>query len=223
MERMKPHDTARRDFLLQMSGAAGAAWLTAQWPSVLAAADHAHQAVKSSTPAKLEVLTTEQARQVEAIASQIIPTDDTPGAKEAGVVYFIDRALKTFASESKPAYEQGIVSVNELTKKKYPGTKTFADATLEQQEAVMVELTSEKGKIEGGRRFGPDREGDFFDTIRMHTIMGFLVDPSAGGNRDYAGWKVVGRDADFSFAPPFGHYDKNYPGWQAAKAEAEKK
>jgi hypothetical protein len=34
---------------------------------------------------------------------------------------------------------------------------------------------------------------------------------------------VVGRDPDHTFSPPYGYYDKNYPGWQAAKAEAEKK
>jgi hypothetical protein len=33
---------------------------------------------------------------------------------------------------------------------------------------------------------------------------------------------VVGRDPAESFSPPFGYYDKNYPGWPAAKAQAEK-
>jgi gluconate 2-dehydrogenase gamma chain len=220
---MKPQETARRDFLLQASGAAGAAWLSAQWPAVLAAADHAHQAVKSQTPGRFEVLTPEQARQVEAVASQIIPTDDLPGAREAGVVYFIDRALKTFASDAKSTYEKGIAHLNQLASTKYPGTKSFADATTEQQEALLVELTAAKDEGETRRRFGPEDSEDFFETVRMHTVFGFLADPSAGGNRDYAGWKVVGRDPDFTFSPPFGDYDKNYPGWQAAKAELEKK
>src|SRR5580658_2392998 len=124
---MKRDENARRNFLLQAGGAAAAAWISAQWPAVIAAAEHAHQSVKSPIPGKFEVLTSEQARQVEAITSQIIPTDDSPGAREAGVVYFIDRALKTFASSSKPLYEKGIIQVNELTRAKYPGTKSFAD------------------------------------------------------------------------------------------------
>ena len=73
------------------------------------------------------------------------------------------------------------------------------------------------------RRIGPEESDDFFQTVRMHTIFGFLADPSAGGNKDYAGWKVIGRDPAFTFSPPYGYYDKNYPGWQAAKAEMEKK
>ena len=35
------------------------------------------------------------AAEIEAIAARIIPSDATPGAREAGVVYFIDRALST--------------------------------------------------------------------------------------------------------------------------------
>ncbi|MGB2663537.1 MAG: gluconate 2-dehydrogenase subunit 3 family protein [Candidatus Acidiferrum sp.] len=221
-EPTKPHEPARRQFLLQATGAAGAAWFTAQWPAIAAAAQHAHQAASAKTPAKFEVLSAEQAREVEAIASQIIPTDDLPGAKEAGVVYFIDHGLKTFASDSVPVYEKGLAHLNQLTTTKYPGTKSFADASAEQQEALLIELTTENG-AEGHRRLGPEESSDFFETIRMHVIFGFLADPSAGGNRDYAGWKVAGRDSAYMFSPPFGFYDKNYPGWLAAKAEAEKK
>jgi Gluconate 2-dehydrogenase subunit 3 len=221
-EPKKPHEPARRQFLLQATGAAGAAWISAQWPAIVAAAEHAHQAATSKAPAKFEVLTAEQAREVEAIASQIIPTDDLPGAKEAGVVYFIDRALKTFGSDSVPIYEKGLAHLNQLTTTKYPGTKSFADTTAEQQETLLIALITESG-AEGNRRLGPEKSRDFFNTIRMHTIFGFLADPSAGGNRDYAGWKVAERDPAYTFTPPFGFYDKNYPGWQAAKAEAEKK
>ncbi|MEE8042190.1 MAG: hypothetical protein V3T15_05270 [Pseudomonadales bacterium] len=32
----------------------------------------------------------------------------------------------------------------------------------------------------------------FFETVRAHTVLGFLADPKYGGNRDYAGGKVMG-------------------------------
>jgi Gluconate 2-dehydrogenase subunit 3 len=214
-----PPQAARREFLFRAGGAAGAAWISAQWPAILAAAQHAHQTTSSKSPAKLEVLSPEQARQVEAVASQIIPTDDLPGAREAGVVYFIDRALKTFASDTLPVYQAGLAHLNELTSAKYRGTKSFADATVEQQEAVLTDLATGQGNEQ--RRLGAQRDGDFFQTVRIHTILGFLVDPSAGGNRDYVGWKVIGRDPDHTFSPPYGYYDNNYPGWEAAKAKAE--
>ena len=47
------------------------------------------------------------------------------------------------------------------------------------------------------------------------------------GNRDGAGWKVIGRAREYMFQPPFGYYDKGYPGWEVAAKEemkeAEKK
>jgi gluconate 2-dehydrogenase subunit 3-like protein len=221
---MKPYQAARRDFLLQAGGAAGAAWISAQWPAVVAAAQHAHEAATSKTPAKFDVLTPEQARQVEAIASQIIPTDELPGAREAGVVYFVDRALKTFAKDSLSTYEKGIAGLNQATSERYPSVKSFADASAEQQESLLAELTeNQKPQAAQLRRRVQFVSDDFFQIIWQHTVFGFLADPAAGGNRDYAGWKVIGRDPAHSFSPPFGFYDKDYPGWQAASPETETK
>lgn len=221
---MKTGETARREFLYRSGGAAVFALMSAQWPSILAAAQHAHDTTKAGGTPHFEVLTSEQARNVEAIAAQIIPSDELPGAREAGVVFFIDRALKTFAKDSRPVYQQGLADVNRMTTAKYPGVKAFADATAEQQEKIMVELMDELSHpFSGPRTRRPSPSDDFAQAIWQHTILGFLVDPDAGGNRDYAGWKAIDRDPAHSFSPPFGYYDKDYPGWQAASAETEKK
>jgi len=221
---MKTSQAARREFLLRTGGAAMATWVNAQWPSILAAAQHAHEAVKSSGTTHFDVLTPEEARNIEAIASQIIRSDDLPGAREAGVVFFIDRALKTFASDALPVYEKGLAGVNQLTSQKYPGVKSFADATPEQQESLMAVLAqSLNPPASGMRRRRQAGSADFMQTIWQHTIYGFLADPEAGGNRDYAGWKAIDRDPAHSFSPPFGFYDKDYPGWQATSSETGKK
>jgi hypothetical protein len=34
---------------------------------------------------------------------------------------------------------------------------------------------------------------------------------------------VVGRDREHTFQPPFGYYDKDYPGWESAMKQVEKK
>jgi hypothetical protein len=49
-----------------------------------------------------------------------------------------------------------------------------------------------------------------------------LIDPDFGGNPNGVGWKVIDREREHIFQPPFGYYDKDYPGWQPAK-EADKK
>jgi gluconate 2-dehydrogenase gamma chain len=220
---MSSFQSARRDFLHLLSGSVGAAWLTANWPVLLSAAEHAHQAVKSGNAA-LEVFTAEQARELDALTSRIIPTDDVAGAHEAGVVYFIDRALKTFASDNLPAYKTGLTEVQARTTKLFPGVARFSAATSDQQDKILAELFAESEKQDATRRLDPSAErSSFVETLRIHTVFGYLVDPESGGNRNYSGWKAIGRDPAHTFAPPFGFYDQDYPGWQPAPAEAEKK
>jgi gluconate 2-dehydrogenase gamma chain len=214
--------SSRRDFLLRMGGVAAASLIQTQWPAIAAAAQHAHQAVKSGSSQSFAVLTPEQAKEVEAISACIIPTDEQPGAREAGVVYFIDVALKTFASDSKPVYDKGIPEVNALTTKLYPGLTLFSAASAEQQEKILTAYTADQEHTRGRFRRSPDG-ADFFQTISFHTKFGFLVDPEGGGNRDYVGWKVINRDPAHSFSPPFGFYDKDYPGWHPTSGDTDKK
>ena len=87
----------RRKFLSHGITALGATWTAAHWPALLAAAEHAHHVVLFPEDQKWEFFTAAEAKEVEALASCIIPNDGTPGAREAGVVYFIDRALVTFS------------------------------------------------------------------------------------------------------------------------------
>ncbi len=213
---MKANESARRHFLQTMGGIAGAAWLNVQWPLIAAAAQHAHEAVKSTRPIRFDALTPAEAIEVTAIAARIIPTDADPGATEAGVVYFIDRALKTFSSGDLPVYKAGLAEMNATTNELFPGIKLFSAASTEQQDRVLGEISSEQKVHEGSRRGGPRQSAVFFPLIWGHTLMGFLADPEAGGNFDYVGWKVIGRDPAHTFSPPFGYYDNHYPGWQAA-------
>ena len=213
---MKSDLEPRRDFLLQLGGLAGAAWIEALWPAVLAAAQHAHEAAKGKSVQAFEVLTPDQAKQIEAITSQIIPTDELPGAREAGVVYFIDRALKTFASDTRSVYQKGLADVSRISADLFPGIQNISEATPEQQEQIVAELMA-------GRSTLALAGSDFPQVIWLHTIFGFLLDPEAGANRDYVGWKVLGRDSAHSFSPPFGFYDKDYPGWQPNSPETDKR
>lgn len=207
-------------------GAAGisAAWLTAEWPGMVSAATHAHAAAASPDPVKFEFFTPQEAAEVEAMASRIIPSDGTPGAKEAGVVYFIDRALVTFAVDSQKDYREGIAEVQSLVAEKFPAIKKFSAATPEQQDAVLEELSSSNAKMTASRRNRPGGNSQpFFETIRYHTIAGFLIDPESDrrGNRDGVGWKVIGRDPGHVFQPPFGALDKDYPGWKPEGGESK--
>jgi gluconate 2-dehydrogenase gamma chain len=198
--------------------------MTSHWPAVLAAADHAHAAARSTTPPKFEFFTPEQAVEVDAISARIIPTDETPGAREAGVIYFIDRALKTFASDYQKAFTDGLPELQARTREMFPNAEKFSAATPDQQDAILHSLDRKSPPVERPFRSRPEAQ-DFFETLRSFTIHGFLIDPDSdkGGNRDGVGWKVIGREREHMFQPPFGYYDKDYPGWQPLVKEADKK
>ena len=75
---------SRRNFLLKSFSASSAAWLAANWPAEVAAAE------KAQGMGNFTYFSRPQAADIDAMAAQIYPTTDTPGAREAQVVYFID-------------------------------------------------------------------------------------------------------------------------------------
>ncbi len=212
---------SRRDFLSRGSAAVSAVWLSAHWPAIVAAAEHAHQAAKSSAPRKFQFFTPEEAVEIDAISARIIPSDETPGAREAGVVYFIDRALTTFAVDDQKTYREGLPSLQARVRELFPSVEKFSSATPEQQDQILHSLDEQTGPARRHSRPG-GASSSFFQAIRVHTIVGFLVEPDSGGNRDGVGWKVIGRDPEHMFQPPFGYYDKDYAGWQPNPPDAEK-
>src|SRR5690348_5848858 len=113
-------DLNRRDFLVRASSGIGAVWLTTHWPAVLQAAAHARQAARSATAPKYSFFTPEEAAEVDAITARIIPSDETPGAREAGVVFFIDHALSTFATDSQKAYREGLPEIQARVHEMFP-------------------------------------------------------------------------------------------------------
>ena len=124
-------DIGRRNFLLQSCTGISAVWISSNFPALLSAAKHARDTAQSAAP-KLTFFTPDQAIEMDAITSRIIPTDDTPGAHEAGVVYFIDRALKTFAVDEQKNYRAGLSEIAARTKELFPSLDKFSAATPEE-------------------------------------------------------------------------------------------
>ena len=176
--------STRRLWLSQCVGLAALA-------EVAAAQQHAHDSVASSTPPPFQTLTPAEAAEIDAITSQIVPSSDGPGAHEAGVVYFIDRALSTFDSDLRESYRTGMAGVQQKRKEMFTGSASIAALTSDQQIRLIhgIETT------------------DFFELLRTHTMYGFLGNPSYGGNRDRVGWKLIGFEDRMAYQPPFWYYD----------------
>jgi len=143
-------------------------------------------------PSALHHFDAKTAAEIEALVEQILPSDETPGAREAGVVYFIDRALTTFDHDRQEDYRQGLREVQARRQTLFPESQSIAKLT----EPQCIEL------LQAVER------SDFFQLLRFHTMAGFLGNPSYGGNRDHVGWKLIGFDHKMFYQPPFGYYDK---------------
>src|SRR5258707_9890743 len=141
---MNTKGKSRRSFLIQSAGTLNAAWIAAHYHDILSAQQYASKS-EGGAPPKLAFFTAEQAAEIEAMADQIIPTDDTPGAREARVIYFIDRALATFASEERAALVEGLNDLQRKTRKRFGKTKRFSDLSSGQQTELLKGI--EKGQF----------------------------------------------------------------------------
>jgi len=215
------NELSRRRFLSQTGLGVSAAWVSAHWPEMVSAATHARQAVQSGAVYKFEFFTPAEAVEIDALSARIIPSDDTPGAREAGVLYFIDRALVTFASSDQQKCRDGLTQLQTVVQEKFPGVEKFSAATTEQQDEILRTMDTNQKEPTIGRL--QESSQKFFEALRVATISGFLIDPEVGlGNRGGVGWKLIGREPAHSFEPPFGYYDQDYPGWQPAPKMADK-
>jgi hypothetical protein len=180
---------SRRQFVALASSAAAGVWLTATWSDILAAGLHAAQATK------FETLTPDDAIEIEAATAQIVPTDATPGAREARVVYFIDKALSTWAKDQKPKFQSVAKELRSRAAKAQRGAKSFASLSSDKQIAVLTAMEKETPPL--------------FGLLRYATIAGMLANPEWGGNYQKTGWRWIGFDDRFSWGAPFGWYDQN--------------
>ena len=191
---MNTGNSSRRQFLLGSVSGLSSAWLALRWPSILAAQEHAQRAAESGQPAQFQFFSPQEAVEIEAVAAQIIPSDDGLGAREAQVIYFIDRVLVTFDRDKQPAYTQGLKDLRNRTQELFSSANRFSSLTPAQQIQLLAAI----------------EKTDFFELVRLHTIMGYLSRPEYGGNHDQAGWKLIGFEDQMTYHPPFGYYDSEY-------------
>jgi gluconate 2-dehydrogenase gamma chain len=181
---------SRREFVATV-GSIGAVWLLVDVAEHSEAMAHAAHQVGQARPT-LTVLTREQATEVEAFASRIIPTDDTPGAREAGVVYFIDRGLSGWAKDQRPMFTEGLAKLSRDVGAKFRGQTKLSALTPAQQDEVLKSI----------------EQTPFFGAVRFATIAGMFSLPTHGGNKDFVGWKLVGQEPAMEFKSPFSWYDQ---------------
>jgi gluconate 2-dehydrogenase gamma chain len=175
---------SRRLFLARLLTGSGAALALSALPQFAAAHDH----FKKTKPGdyKFTSFSAAEARELDAVCERIIPSEDGPGAREAGSVIFIDYVVTHFEPELLSTFRKGLADLAEQS-----APKLFSELPTEQQIAIL-------------KKYDTTEE---FKKLRDYAIFGFLSDPTYGGNRDHVGWQYIGFEDDGMFFPPFGYYD----------------
>ena len=206
---MNDQGFGRRDFL-KGAVVGGAAAATTTTSLTLPQSAQAQQPAAAPTAAGYAHLNLEEAAFVEALVDHMVPADElSPKGTDIGINVYIDRALagawgqgdrlymqgpwkKGVPSQGyqlplTPAqlYRAGIEATNAHCRKAYG--KPFEGITAEQREAVLVALSTGKLSFENG-----PPANVFWTTLYQTVMQGMFSDPIHGGNRDKAGWRMIG-------------------------------
>ena len=166
---------------------------------------------------------------VDAAIARLIPADDLgPGAKEAGVGDFIDSQLAGPYGAARTWYMQGpwsdgtpeqgwqsklgpaqmyraAIAATEAHCAGQYGGRRFSQLDAATQDKLLHGL--EKGDIQLAQA---DAKA-FFELLWQNTQEGFLADPMYGGNRGFAGWKLIGFPGPrYNYVAEIKQYGKRY-------------
>jgi len=130
--------------------------------------------------------TPEEALCVIALCEQIIPKDQSPGATDAGVIFYIDRQLSAVFQYDQETYRSGIKNLQIYCQK--TSGKNFELLATEEQKRIMKLM--ESNQINPSE-WSSGRPSDFFELIRSHTMQGFYGSPIHGGNKDFMSFEML--------------------------------
>ncbi len=198
---MTKHDEARRAFLKGAAAGAGALAGTGLAPQAIpeaiakpherhktAAADAAEAPahMRASGEGHGAFFNDADAATVVAFTERLMPgAPGMPGARDADVLNYIDLALAGAYADQQDFYRRGLAQLEAFCQQAHQASFARLDAA--RQDAVITAL--EEGKAAG---FTWPTAQSFFNTLRTHTMEGMFADPVYGGNKDFAGWRLVG-------------------------------
>lgn len=133
-------------------------------------------------PVVHKTLSDEEFAIMSAAVERVLPKDEDPGAIDAGVPNYVDAMLaNTEMAKSRADFVPGLHALNRRCKRMFQ--TDFVQATDAQRDEVLTVFKN-----------SPDKSGEarWYDLLLALTLEGYLGDPSYGGNRNRAGWALVG-------------------------------
>ncbi len=149
------------------------------------------QAQEGTVKVPLRFFSAAEARVIAAACDRIFPSDASgPGAKEAGVVIYIDRQLAGPYGADKYRYTKGpfVESVPEH------GYQAKANPRETYREGI-AKLGTNFDQLPADaqiQKLQSLEKTHFFQLLRAHTIEGMFSDPMHGGNAGLIGWQLIG-------------------------------
>ena len=193
---MTKHDPDRRAFLVRATASAGAIAGAGLVSEAIAQNPGLHNEPKAKTNAPAQpqqnlegrgaFFNRSDALTIEAFTERLMPgATGKPGARDAGVLNYIDLALAGFHVGLQDFYRSGLKQLDAYCRNTY--REPFLRLDTSRQDEVITAL--EEGKATG---FTWPTAQEFFETIRAHTLEGMFADPIYGGNKSFAGWRLIG-------------------------------
>ena len=163
-----------------------------------------HAAALAQGRAPNVFLSETEARILTALCDRLIPEDEFPSASQAGVINYIDLQLAGDWGKGEGLYnkephfpgkpEQGYqlpytpaaLYRRALEAIANDRQTNFLGRDAAGQDAFLTELQK------GTRSLGDIPAHVFFGMLMQNTLEGYFADPIYGGNRDYAGWRMLG-------------------------------
>ena len=177
---------SRRAFVAELGQSSFAVGLLSQLPLLASIVGCAR------TTGALKHLSASEAASMRAFAARILPSEPgIPGAEEAGAVYFVDQALaRPFFAPLVPVIHRGLAELDERARSAGED-RGFASLPESAQIGVMRQMERQP----------------FFAAARTLVLAGTFADAAYGGNRNGAGFTMIGMRHEPAYSAPFGWYD----------------
>jgi gluconate 2-dehydrogenase gamma chain len=141
----------------------------------------------SNPEPQVSVLIGHQGEVLEVLAEQIVPADSDPGARDAGVLQYIDKLLSGDQASKRSLYAAGLEGVDQTSRLMFG--RDFIGLSFEEQTAVLKAIEHGEGP---GEIWKTVSSQEFFEMLWNHVLEGFYGPPREGGNKNYVSWKMIG-------------------------------
>lgn len=160
------------------------------------AEEHHHDHPVQPRPAQYvpQFFTPDEYKTIDQVSELIIPKDDHPGAREAGVPEFIDFMVAHEDESVQYSFRSGLGWLNAFAFKNYG--RNFCSLGEQQQEQLLSRVAyrskQKPTEVEGQK---------FFELVRKYTVMGYYTSRAGMEALDYPGLKI------YSASPECPHKD----------------